>query len=770
MAAKNNHQDKQLGLRVFSKVGKVSVKYRWLILVIWIIGTFLVVKQLPSLNSVTQSNNSNFLPASSQSTKAIKLVSSLGQSNTTQPVPVVLETSSGTILSQANQQAIDHLEQLLAGSADVKKVQTAGTSGDGQAQELVVEALPQGGSGPGPFVATLRATIKQANLPSNLSAHLAGDLATAVDSSSGSGTTNNQLQLVSIIFIVVLLLLIFRAPLAPLITLIPAVIVVTASGPLIAEAAKHGLKVSVLAQLLLTVLVLGAGSDYGLFLIFRVREELRGGLAKNEAIIKAMSRVGESITFSAATVIAALLSLLFASFQIYSNLGVPLAIGIGLMLLAGLTLTPALLAIFGRAVFWPMIKVSSQPKYGIWGRICAKVVAKPVLVLIIGLIFFGSLALAIPGYKAGGFAGNTAAPKGSDSAEGNLGLAKHFPASSANPTEPIFVFTQSVWSSPQVLLTIQTDLARQSVFKSVSGPLSPNGYVLSPAQLRSLYLTYGPPSKLSASSLQSVTSLDQLKVLSEYRLLSNYISPDGKTVIYATSLTAGNPGGTAAMNAVPAIRSAVNKVAQQVGATNNGVAGEAPALYDINTISSSDLIRVVPIAILVIGVLLAILLRSLVAPLYLVASVGLSYLAALGLAVLVFIDIGKGSGLVFILPFLMFLFLLALGEDYNILVMTRIREESHDLPLREAVPKALNTTGTTVTSAGLVLAGTFTVFAIVGGSGAGGSEVSDIGFGLAAGIIMDTFLVRTLLVPSTVVLLGKLNWWPSKHGSWVAKD
>jgi putative drug exporter of the RND superfamily len=171
---------------------------------------------------------------------------------------------------------------------------------------------------------------------------------------------------------------------------------------------------------------------------------------------------------------------------------------------------------------------------------------------------------------------------------------------------------------------------------------------------------------------------------------------------------------------------------------------------------------VIPIAIVVIGVLLAVVMRSLVAPLYLIASVALSYFAALGLAVIVFIELGNSGGITFILPFLLFIFLLALGEDYNILVMTRIREEAHHYPLREAVSRAVAVTGTTVTSAGLVLAGTFTVFAVVGGRGSGGSQIVDVGVGLAVGVIMDTFVVRTVLVPCTAVLLGRWNWWPSK--------
>ena len=248
-----------------------------------------------------------------------------------------------------------------------------------------------------------------------------------------------------------------------------------------------------------------------------------------------------------------------------------------------------------------------------------------------------------------------------------------------------------------------------------------------------------------------------------YRATGNYVSADGRTILFSVGLAAGDPGSTEALNAIPAIRAQVTSVQHAAGANDSGVAGEAPAIYDISSISNSDLKHIIPIAILVIGLLLAIVLRSLVAPLYLIASVGVSYLAALGLSVLLFIKLGNSGGLVFFLPFLMFIFLLALGEDYNILVMTRIREEARKLPLRQAVAHAISVTGTTVTSAGMVLAGTFLVLAIVGGTGSGGSsQILDIGIGLALGILMDTFLVRTLLVPSTVVLLGRWNWWPSR--------
>jgi putative drug exporter of the RND superfamily len=791
---------------IYGAIGRFSVRFRWLVLFIWIAGAIAASTQLPALSSVTQGNNQKFLPANAPSSQAAALATPFGTANR-QPIPVVAVTSGGP-LTAADTAAISGLEARIARTPGISKVINGGRSDDGEAVELTALASVAGSGNPNyakNLVDGLRAEIAAAHLPAGLHAHLAGDLAVQVDQQKASGNTGNKVQGLSALFVILLLVLIFRSFTLAITTVLPALLSVSIAGPLVAEAAKHGLQVSPIAQLLLIVLVIGAGTDYGLFLVFRVREELRavshgtdGGnfpgarssvrsvfsdLARprppaREAIVRSVTRVGESISASALTVIAAVLTLLLASFSFYSDLAWPFAIAVGVILLAGLTLLPALLSIrlsllaikrtlframFGRPKLIPW-SIQGSGKTGVWGRVAGRIVQHPAATLLSGLVFFVGLAFGVIGYSAAGFGGTTSPPAGSDSASGTALLAKHFPQSSANPTSLIFKFSTPVCTNAAPLAKATSELRASSQFTTVSGPLNPvGGITLTPAQYAGLCGALGPANKLPP--VPSPSALDHgripVRAYDLYRVTANFVSPDGKSVQFLTGLKAGDPGSTAALNAVPSIRATTTAVQKSVGAVASGVGGEAPALHDISSISVSDLKHIIPVAILAIGILLALVLRSLVAPLYLIASVGISYLAALGLSVLLFIKLGGSGGLVFFMPFLMFIFLLALGEDYNILVMTRIREEAHRLPLRQAVAKAIEATGTTVTSAGLVLAGSFIVLTVAAGSGSGASQVRDIGLGLALGILMDTFLVRTLLVPSTVVLLGKWNWWPS---------
>jgi RND superfamily putative drug exporter len=738
---------------VFAALGRACVRYRYVVVLLWVLVAVVCVRFLPSLNSVVSGQNSDFLPADAPSVVAARLARVFERPNVTNGV-VVFAAARGPLTS-ADEAAASRAEREIADLPGVAQVRDLGVSADGEAREALVQSdVPLfDSSRAARLVGAVRSVLARTERP-GLEAAFTGQLPSAVDENRTSVTEQHTTQELSVLFILVLLLLVFRGLLAPFVTLAPAGLALVVAGPLIAEAARAGVEVSVFTQFMLIVLVLGAGTDYGLFLVFRVREEIARGREPRDAVVAALARVGESITFSGTTVVLAFASLLLASFGLYRGLGPGLAIGIAVTLVVDLTLLPALLAIFGRAVFWPRVPRPGSVHEGWWGRVAASVVRRPRMTLGVGLVVFGGLALANLAYAPSGFASTTSAPPGSNSALGERLLAAHFPLAEVNPTNVVLRFPRSVWAEPAELARAETLLGRARVFRSVAGPLDPNGRHVPLGLLVELHRLLGP-----AALLPPIPRSDgpvPVAAYEAYRATAQFVSPDGRTVQLDAELRAGAPGSTAAIGAVPEVRRAVAAVARRVGATRWGVAGEAAALYDISTISGSDLFRVIPVVLAVILLLLVLLLRSLVAPAYLIVSVGLSYLAALGTSVLVYVVLLGDSGINFILPFFMFVFLMALGEDYNILVMSRIREEAHDLPLPAAVRAAIGTTGTTVTSAGLILAGTFLVLTV-----ATTGSVRQVGIGLAVGVLLDTFLVRSLLVPSAVVLLGKWSWWPS---------
>ncbi|MGA3218356.1 MAG: MMPL family transporter [Acidimicrobiales bacterium] len=743
----------------FSALGRCVVRFRYLVVAAWV-AAVVVTSLLPSLGSEVNNDNSQFLPASAPSSVAAQLAAPIiGNPNTSSQILVVAATHRGTLTS-SDQAAVAGEVKALMSVPRVESARVVGISRDGGAAEILanVRVNQADVNAQKTVLDNIEATIHGAELPPGLQMDVAGTIATNVANQQNSVKTGNKIQSLSFLFIVILLLFIFRSALAPIVTLLVPGFALLVSTRLIGELGAHGLKISEITELLLIVLLIGAGTDYGLFLVYRVREEITSGLKPHRAVERSVVRVGESIAASAGTVIFALLSLLLASFGIYHDLGVPLAIGVAVILVAGLTLLPALLAIFGHALFWPSRPKVGPAKVGLWGRVAGRLVRRPALTLALGVALFGGLATAAAGYHSGGFGGALNAPAGSDAARGDALVAAHFPEASTNPANVVLRYDMPLWDDAGALETAQVSLQSSGQFTQFAGPFDPNGSTLTPSEYVALHNELG-----LAQALPAVPKGRQGVVLASYdayRATSGFVSSDGRTVQFQVSLKAGSQGSTAALNATPEIRSVVSTAARKSGATASGLAGEASALYDVSSTSDADLVHIVPVAIVAIGILLALVLRSLVAPLYLIISVALSYLAALGVSTLVFIDIGGNGGLTFILPFLMFIFLLALGEDYNILVMTRIREEAHRRPLREAVVTAIGVTGPTVTAAGLVLVGTFAVLAFAGGSGPGGSQVQDIGFGLAIGILMDTFLVRTLLVPSTVALLGRWNWWP----------
>jgi RND superfamily putative drug exporter len=734
------------------------VRFRYLIVLAWIVVTLLAVRLLPSLSDVAKDTTSGFLPANSPSMQAATMAAPF-QDVSLAPATLVAARDGG--LTAADNAAVDALEAQIRTVDHVKAVIDLGVSADGQARQALVEASViafSAGPEASGVVRAIRSTFGSAGAPAGLEIHLTGQLAIAVDTVAASGSSQNQTQDLSLLFIVVLLVLAFRAVLAPIVTLVPAAFVLILSGPVIAEATKIGVQVSSITQLLLIVLILGAGTDYGVFLVFRVREELRRGLTPHEAVVRSVSRVGESITFSALTVIVALVSLVLAEFAFYQSLGPALAIGIALMLLAGLTLLPALLAIFGRAVFWPTgASARTHEHTGLWDRIGVVATRRPGMTLVAGVALFVVLSITLLTTGVAGFGDVTSSPSGTDSAAGSALVAAHFPSSTTSRSAVLLQFSGSVWDDPTVLARAQEGLAGLPEFSGLVGPLNPNGIPLDTGQLVALHASLGPARELPA---EPSTSAVPAQLYNAYRSTGQLISPDGRTVQFSVAYANGDASSPAVLDAVPAMRADVDRVAKAAGASANGVFGQVAFAADVSHISGSDLVRIIPIVALLIALLLAIVLRSLVAPLYLVASIVLSYGAALGLVGIVFVHLGGQDGISFILPFLMFVFLMALGSDYNILIMSRIREEAHELPLRDAVARAIGRTGSTITTAGVILGGTFAVLAVAGGSASGG-QIQQIGYGVAAGVLMDTFLLRSLLVPSLVVLLGRWNWWPS---------
>ena len=457
---------------VFAAVGRFSVRHRWAVVVAWLLATVGAVAFLPSLGSVIRNDNVAFLPASSPSIVAAHLAAPF-LANGQQTGTLVAVRSDGP-LTREDQVVFDRMEARIRRLPSVNGVHDVSVSADGQARTALLDfsaATAGGGHDGADAVAAVRRTFTTGQ-PSGLVVHLTGPLPELVDQQTAGGRTASHVQLLSGVFIVLLLLLAFRSTLAPFVTLAPAGLALALAGPLIAASTSLGVQISSLLQLLLTALVLGAGTDYGLFLIFRYREYLRLGMAPTEAIVAAVARVGESITFSAATVVAALLSLLLASFGLYRGVGPGLAIGIAVVLLIELTLFPALLAILGRAVFWPAVPRPGQRSAGRWGIVAARVSSRPASALVVGTVLLGGLGLCVTAYAPSGF-NPGGAIAGSDSGTGLNVLESHFGQAAVAGTDVVLRFPRSVWTHPIVLDRGEDALRETGLFTSVTGALEP---------------------------------------------------------------------------------------------------------------------------------------------------------------------------------------------------------------------------------------------------------------------------------------------------------
>lgn len=524
---------------VFGGIGRFSVRFRFVVVLFWIAVAVLATKQLPSLTNEITTNNSAFLPSDLPSIKATNLAAPLLGGLGTSEIQIIGVRSSG--LTSADTTAMSNLAVSASHIKHVLSATELDVSTDGKAEQLnVMDNIDAHDfTRQSVVVSALQSAINEMHAPAGLQVHTAGQVATSVAEQNSSNNSTKTVQAVSVLFIIVLLLIVLRSPLAAVVTLLPAVFALLISFRLIGEMGASGIKISQICQVLVITLLLGAGTDYGLFLVFRVREERNRGAEGRDAILAAMVRVGESITASAGTVILALLTLLFASYGMYHDLGLPLAAGIAVMLAVGLTLLPALLAIFGNAVFWPA-RFQPRNAEGTWAKIAGAVMQRPKLALIVGVIGFSALALAVTGYSPSGFASSNTAPAGTDVAAGNALTTEYFPQASSNPAYAVFKFPSATTDNLTRVSTAESSLKGSGEFATLHGPLDATSTVLTASQFQQLSKTLGPADKLPLLEPHS-DNVSQAQYAA-YRSSSSYISADDQLVQFEATLKVGGRG------------------------------------------------------------------------------------------------------------------------------------------------------------------------------------------------------------------------------------
>jgi len=712
---------------------------RWLTVAIWLLigGAGLVAHA--HIDDVTAAGQSSFLPADSESTRALAAVSATSGSEEV-PVVIVFERPGG--LTKADLQAIgrdgDRLGQLgLTGATPIvdpfsgeyrneltKVARLANGIGpvsrDGEAALLVlaIDAEDRGAVVKG--VEQIRRYLRGHERP-GLRAYVTGPGGIAADLEAVAEDAGRTLLVATLGLVLLLLLIVYRAPLLALLPLLVvglAYLVAIGIAYLLIEAGW--ITVNAEGTMLLLVLIFGAGTDYSLLLVHRYREELGavggpGGPLRHKdgevppgtprtPLEVAVRETRPAIFASGGTVIAAMLVLLVANLESTHWLGPVLAIGIAVMLLAAFTLLPALLSILGDRAFWSPTQRASFPRSfsvpdnekeqaNVWDGVAGLVRRRSRVIIVGVLALLAVLSLGnLTNHESLGFGQGVTKP--TNSSRGTEALERHFPAGLGSP------------------LT--------AVMKAREAPVA----VAALKRLHSVQLALPVP------------------VLDE--------AADAVVVLVLRE----DPYGDAAETAVEEIREKLHAVAP------GGLLGGIPVEnLDVEETNARDTKLIVPLVLLVIGLILIAVLRALVAPAYLIATVLASFAATLGLATFAFTEVFGMEGLAFNLELMAFIFLVALGVDYNIFLMTRAREETARRGTREGILAALTSTGGVITGAGLILAGTFATLTLLPLE-----ELVQIGATVALGVLLDTFLVRALLIPAITYRLGERAWWPGRPG------
>ena len=668
---------------------------KYLVIAFWLVIIAVTAGASGKLSGVEKNDVKSSLPNSAESTQVFNIQSIFG-SPYTLPAVVVYHRSSGLTAADKSKVAADAATFSKLSNLD-GKITGPTISKDGTAAQISVP-LNLGKNyfnKVGDAVTNLRKTADHS--AGGLTVEVSGPAGFEADLNKAVSGIDTTLLMATLIVVIGILLLTYRSPVLWLMPIISAGVSLSIAQAFIYLLAKHGLTVSADGAGILLILVFGATTDYSLLLIARYREELRRHEDRHEAMAIALRRSGPAIIASASTVAAGMLCLMLADMNSTKGLGPVFAIGIVIGALVMLTLFPALMVTVGRWIFWP-----SKPKYDPqeadavigrrWAKVGAGIARRPRITWVVCAVALAATALGIFQLNPNGLTDKQQFTTSQSSVRGEKILADHFEAGVGSP------------------LVVTSD---------ASGAAAVHQALV------------GLPGIAPGSLTQPVVKGDHAMIEGTLTHL---------------------PNSNAAFQTVAKARDAVHAVS----GAHAQVGGDSAINYDVKISTKRDRDLIAPVVLLVVFLILVLLLRALVAPLLLLATVALSFGATLGVSALVFKHIMNLPAQDNTFPLYVFVFLIALGVDYNIFLMTRVREEALKHGTAKAAVRGLSTTGGVISSAGLVLAGTFAVFGTLPLT-----YTAQLGFSVAFGILLDTFIVRSMMVTALNLDVDRHIWWPS---------
>jgi RND superfamily putative drug exporter len=668
---------------------------KWAVLLFWVIIFVVAVPLSGKLTGAEKNDSSAWLPAKAESTKVLNLQSQFQSPNIFTGV-VVYDRPSGLTGADRAKAVADAKRFADVTGVVPGQVQGPVFASDGKAIETIVPVNlgSKGWNGASAAATSLR-DIAQANAD-GLATHIAGPLGSAADSANSFKGIDSTLLVATLVVVIVLLLITYRSPSLWLLPVISAGVALVSALALIYLLAAHaGLTVNAQSAGILYVLVFGAGTDYALLLTARYREELRRHEDRHEAMALALRRAGPAIIASAGTVILSLLTLSLAELNSTKSLGPVLAIGVGVALVSMMTLLPALLVICGRWVFWPV-----KPTFGSAEPTTRGIWARVGRRIAARPRVVWVTTAVVLGVMALGLLGLRAG--GLTAAESFVG---HHPDSVAGQAVIDQNFPAGA-GQPVIVVANEPQAAQvEAAFRGTSGIIGVT-----------------PP-----------------------------VTRAGHAWLQGTLTSA--PDSQAAFAAIDRVRAAVHAVP----GADAMVGGNTAITLDIARAADHDRKVIIPIILVLVFVILGLLLRALVAPIMLIATVVLSFAASLGVSSLFFNHVFNYGNADNSFPLFVFVFLVALGIDYNIFLMTRVREEAGKQGPRRGALTGLSATGGVITSAGFVLAGTFAALSTLPVT-----FLAELGFAVAFGVLLDTLVVRSVLVTALNLDLGRWLWWPSR--------